>query len=211
MVGRAGTLVAHTRAGRNPSTVVSPFIPPNPVISDGRTVKVIHSRGDTSSPSPIPGSMVGINDSKFIFKKTLEILASLRVTKSGELVCSRGNDVSQTQQYWRRNSNTSSGNRSQHNSSSRHSQSADSGRQSQVGSGGLRTGRSGLPEVISPPPLDTGSDSGAEDGSPPLYRCVVLILEPTLTQSFRTNSYDKDKRRPILRSKSDTAYRYCQT
>ncbi|KAL0276788.1 UNVERIFIED_CONTAM: hypothetical protein PYX00_004288 [Menopon gallinae] len=120
------------------------------------------------------------------------IYASLRVTKSGEFISQR---TAETQTYcWRRNSNTSSGNRSQHNSSSRHSQSADSGRQSQGGSNGLRTGRSGLPDVSSAPIQDTSSDSGAEDESPPLYR---------------TESYEKDKKRPILRSKSDITYKYC--
>lgn len=40
----------------------------------------------------------------------------------------------------------------------------------------------------------------------------IFIFNKVLKFSFfryRTNSYDKDKRRPILRSKSDTAYRYC--
>lgn len=123
------------------------------------------------------------------------IYASLRVTKSGEFVDPRTTDA--LTYYRRRNSNTSSGNRSQHNSGSRHSQSADSGRQSQGGSGGLRTGRSGLPDATSPPPLpfrDPESDSGAEDESPPLYRSEIC---------------ERDKKRPILRSKSDISYRYC--
>ncbi|KAK6616840.1 hypothetical protein RUM43_014981 [Polyplax serrata] len=136
-------------------------------------------------------SLRGSNANEFQFSSRL--YTSFRVAKSGEFINTK-NATGNESSCRRRRSNTSSCNRSRHNSSSKHSQSADSGRQSQGGSVGLRTGRSGLPEFPSPPPKTVWSDSGTEDDFPPL---------------FKNEGYATQKKRPILRSKSDVSYKYC--